>query len=70
LAPKLDAIIIISGDGDFVPLLEYLKTHGCQVEVASFGKSTSSKLIESADDFLDLDNNPRKYLMTGGRRSQ
>ena len=68
LAPKLDAVIICSGDGDFVPLVEYLKTNeGCQVEVAAFGKSTSGKLIEAADDFLDLDENPRKYLL-GGRR--
>ena len=64
LAPKLDAIIIISGDGDFIPLVEYLQTNeGCQVEVVSFGKSTSGKLVEAADDFLDLDTNPRKYLI-------
>lgn len=64
LAPKLDAVIIISGDGDFVPLIEYLKVNeGCQVEVMSFGKSSSGKLIEAADDFIDLDENPRKYLM-------
>lgn len=67
LAPKLDAVIIASGDGDFAPLVEYLKTNeGCQVEVVAFGKSTSSKLLEVADDFLDLDENPRKYLL--GRR--
>lgn len=66
LAPKLDTVIIVSGDGDFVPLVEYLKTNeGCQVEVISFGKSSSARLIESADDFLDLDQNPRKYLMIG-----
>lgn len=64
MAPKLDAVIIASGDGDFVPLVEYLKTNeGCQVEVVSFGKSTSAKLIEAADDFLDLDANPKKYLL-------
>ena len=64
LAPKLDTVIIVSGDGDFVPLVEYLKTNeGCQVEAVSFGKSTSAKLIEAVDDFTDLDNNPRKYLM-------
>jgi len=64
LAPKLDAIIIISGDGDFVSLVEYLQnTHGTQVEVVSFKKSSSSKLIEAADDFLDLDLNPKKYLI-------
>lgn len=68
LAPKLDAVIIVSGDGDFAPLVEYLKTHeGCQVEVAAFGKSTSNKLLEVCDDFLDLDENPRKYLLGRGR---
>lgn len=69
MAPKLDAVIIVSGDGDFVPLVEYLKTNqGCQVEVVSFGKSTSAKLIEAADSFTDLDENPKKYLLGAGRR--
>lgn len=62
LAPKLDAIIIVSGDGDFVPLVEYLKTHA-QVEVASFGKSTSGMLRDAADEFTDLSDTPRKYLI-------
>lgn len=65
MAPKMDTITIVSGDGDFVPLVEYLKENmGCQVEVIAFGKSTSSKLIESADDFLDLCENPKKYLIS------
>lgn len=64
LAPKLDAVIIVSGDGDFIPLVEYLQMNeGCQVEVVSFAKSTSGKLIEAVDDFFDLDSNPRKYLL-------
>ncbi|MFA7193681.1 MAG: NYN domain-containing protein [Candidatus Paceibacterota bacterium] len=64
MSSKLDTIIIISGDGDFVPLVEYLKTNsGCQVEVVAFGKSTSSKLIDCADDFIDLDVDAKKYLM-------
>jgi uncharacterized LabA/DUF88 family protein len=64
MAPKLDTVVIVSGDGDFVSLVEYLRnTHGTQVEVVSFGKSSSSKLIEACDDFLDLDINPKKYLM-------
>lgn len=70
LAPKLDAIILITGDGDFVPLVEYLKNQGCQVEVASFGKSTSARLIESADDFIDLDENPKKYLIGNPRNNR
>ena len=63
MSPRLDSVIIVSGDGDFVPLVEYLQTIGVQVEVVSFGKSTSGKLREVVDDFLDLSENPRKYLM-------
>ena len=64
MANRLDTVIIVSGDGDFVPLVEYLQNYlGVQVEVVSFGKSTSSKLREVVDDFIDLGENPRKYLM-------
>ncbi|MGC9605350.1 MAG: NYN domain-containing protein [Minisyncoccia bacterium] len=69
MAPKLDAVILVTGDGDFVPLVEYLQTNeGCQVEVVSFGKSTSAKLIEATDHFMDLDQSPNKYLLRTGRR--
>lgn len=69
-APKLDTVILITGDGDFVPLVEYLQRHdGCQVEVVSFGRSSSAKLKEACDDFLDLDENPRRYLL-GSRPSR
>lgn len=64
LAPKLDAVIIVSGDGDFVPLVEYLQVNeGCQVEVVAFGRSSSSMLIEATDHFTDLDEDPSRYLM-------
>jgi uncharacterized LabA/DUF88 family protein len=69
MAHKLDTIILMSGDGDYIPLVEYLKnTHGCQVEVVAFGKSASGRLIEEADDFIDLDENTRKYLITRPQR--
>ena len=64
LAPHLDAIVIASGDGDFVPMIEYVQQNaGCQVEVISFGRSSSSKLIEAADDFIDMCDDTKKYLM-------
>lgn len=68
LAPKLDAVILVTGDGDFVPLVEFLKNGGCQVEVMSFGKSSSAKLIEACDDFIDLDENPHQYLIGYGNK--
>ena len=60
---KVDAVVLASGDGDYVPLLEYLKNFGVRVEVIAFGKSSSSKLIEAADDFIDMDTTPKKYLI-------
>ena len=64
LAPRLDTIILVSGDGDFIPLVEHLKRAlGCRVEVMAFGKSTSAKLIEAADAFTDLDKDTKRYLI-------
>lgn len=62
MAPRLDAVIIASGDGDFIPLVEYLQTM-TQVEVIAFGKSTSMKLKERVDDFVDLSESPKKFLI-------
>lgn len=64
IAPKLDAIVLVAGDGDYVPLVEYLKaTFGCRVEVMAFQESTSLKLRESADKFIDLSEEKGKFLM-------
>lgn len=69
MAPKIDAAILLSGDGDFIPMVEYLQIHsGIQVEVASFGRSSSQKLVEAVDDFMDLADNPEKYLIGFHRR--
>ncbi|MCX6796697.1 MAG: NYN domain-containing protein [Candidatus Falkowbacteria bacterium] len=63
LADKLDAVILVTGDGDFLPLVNFLQnTKGCLVEVAAFRQTTSSKLIEEADDFINLSDN-KKYLL-------
>jgi len=61
-AQTLDVIVLCSGDGDFIPLVEYLKNQGKRVEVAAFGKTTSSKLKEIADEFIDLDKDV-KFLL-------
>lgn len=62
-APSLDVIVLASGDGDFIPLVEYLKNQGKRVEVMAFGKTTSSKLKEAADEFIDLDLDTEKFLL-------
>lgn len=63
MAPKLDAIVLVSGDGDYVDLLHHAKAEGCRVEVISFGKSTSGKLVEEVDDFYDLDKEPERFTL-------
>jgi uncharacterized LabA/DUF88 family protein len=64
LAPKLDTIILATGDGDFIPLIHYLDMNeGCQVEVISFGKSSSAKLREKAHAFTDMCDDPKKFLI-------
>jgi uncharacterized LabA/DUF88 family protein len=57
-----DVIVLVSGDGDFIPLVEYLKNQGKRVEVLAFGRSTSSKLKEDADEFVDLGEDTKKFL--------
>jgi len=70
LSSKLDVVVIASGDGDFVPLVEYLKMNGNQVEVITFGKSASGKLKEAADDFIDLDEDPSRYVLGSFQRRE
>lgn len=64
LAPKVDTIVLATGDGDFVPLVTFLKEHfGVQVEVISFGRSSSTKLREACEDFIDMCDHPEKYIL-------
>ena len=64
LAPKLDAIVIVSGDGDYVPLVNHLRhALGCRIEVIAFGKSCAASLKEACDSFIDMDVERRRFLM-------
>jgi len=64
---SVDAIVLVSGDGDYVPLVDYLKNHGKRVEAMAFGKSTSSRLREAVDEFIDLEEEDEKYLLKKSR---
>jgi uncharacterized LabA/DUF88 family protein len=73
VAHKVDAVVIATGDGDFIPCVEYVKSLGCQVEAITFGRSSSAGLREVLDDFIDLDDDPKKFLIgyrPSRRRSQ
>ena len=63
LAQKLDVIVLVTGDGDYLPLMSYLQnTKGCLVEIMAFRQTASGKLIEEADDFINMSENKR-YLL-------
>ena len=63
LSESVDTIVLVTGDGDFIPLVEYLQGHGKQVEVLGFSKSASGKLKEAVDDFIDLGSQPKVFLL-------
>src|SRR3989338_5640146 len=63
LASKLDVVVLVTGDGDFIPLVEYLQFQGQLVEVVAFGETTSIRLKEAADDVIDLSANKRQFLI-------
>jgi uncharacterized LabA/DUF88 family protein len=69
MAPKLDAVVLATGDGDFVPAVEHLKTAGgCQVEVIAFGRSSSARLKETVDEFTDMDEAIDRYTISSRTR--
>ncbi len=63
LSNSVDSIVLVTGDGDFIPLVNYLQNKGIRVEVVAFKRSASSGLIEAADEFMNLEENPKKYLL-------
>ncbi len=63
LSEKLDVIVLVSGDGDYLPLIKYLQFNkGTRVEVMAFEESCSHFLIDEADDFINLSLS-RKFLI-------
>lgn len=63
MMPFLDVIILVTGDGDFIPLVNYVKWGGGKVvEIASFRRSASSKIVEAADEFVNIEALPRAIM--------
>src|SRR3989344_6064603 len=63
LVDRLDAVVLVSGDGDFDDVVHYVKSNGARAEVVAFGKSTASRIKDIADDFIDLDDEYKKYTL-------
>ncbi len=67
LSEKIDTVVLVSGDGDFLEVLRYVKSRGIRAEVMAFKKTTSAKLLEEADDFIDLGGESGKFLIPLGK---
>ena len=63
LLPLLDTVVLVSGDGDYIDLIDYLRGHGRRTEVMAFKKNTSGRLIEEVDEFIDMSEDPKRYLI-------
>ena len=63
LSNKVDVVVLVSGDGDFKDLLFYLQSHGCRAEVIAFNRTASSFLKDNADLFIDLEKDPKRFLL-------
>lgn len=63
LGHKVDSIILVSGDGDYKPVVNYLQQSlGCLVEVVAFKRTANKELTELADDFINIEEHSRKLL--------
>ncbi len=54
MADKIDVAVILGGDKDFLPLIWYLRSRGCRVEIWSWPESTSKELKEGADFYFPI----------------
>ncbi|HIJ11642.1 TPA: NYN domain-containing protein [Candidatus Woesearchaeota archaeon] len=69
VASKVDTIIIMSGDSDYIDLVIHLKSEGVRVEIAAVKKTTSRMLIEQADYFHEIVKNDWFAYNSPRRRS-
>lgn len=68
ISSRVDVVVIVTGDGDFIPLVQYLKANGIVCEAVAFGSSTNNQLREVVDHFLDLSENPTQFLLHSRHR--
>ena len=64
IGPKIDVVVLVSGDGDYVDLVRYVKeVVGARFEVIAFGETTSSKLMDEVHQFTDMSKAKNKFLL-------
>ena len=68
LASKVDTIIIMSGDSDFVELVTHLKAEGVRVEIAAVRQNTANILIKESDHYHEITSEDW-FVYRGSKRS-
>ncbi|UCF69608.1 MAG: NYN domain-containing protein [Acidobacteriota bacterium] len=53
-AEHVDVVVLVTGDGDFLPLVRQLKLRGKRVEIYGFPRSTAPDLRQAADRFYGI----------------
>ena len=66
--PTMDVVALVSGDGDYVPMVDFLREHGLRVETYSFADAISEELRVSANDWIDLSAAKRLHVRSSGAR--
>lgn len=69
LCEKVDVVVLASGDGDFIEVVRYCKSHGVRVEVMAFEKTTNNTIMEEVDHFIDLGDKNSKFLISARKRN-
>ena len=54
IASKVDVIVLVSGDGAYIPLVKHLRSCGCRIEVVAFDGCTSIELLKNSDRFIAI----------------
>ncbi len=68
LLPKIDVMVLVSGDGDYTELLKYAKSQGVKTEVIAFGKTTSKMLVDEVEEMIDMSEDISKFLIGGKKQ--
>jgi uncharacterized LabA/DUF88 family protein len=63
LLPKIDVVVLVSGDGDYTELLKYAKSRGVKAEVIAFDQTASKHLTEEAEEMIDMSEEALKFLI-------
>lgn len=70
MCDMLDVVVLVSGDGDYVPVGEYVKGRGRIFQVMSFRESTSTRLVDFADVYTNLSDDRARFLISSANHGR